>query len=72
MYMPTFEEKLIRVTVSLTAEEIQRLDHYRARDRLPRGAALRIAAMNTIPQLPATGLPGEEAEAAAAARSPNV
>ena len=44
---------LHRVTVSLTSEELARLDHYRERVRLPRGTALRIAAMETIPEAPA-------------------
>lgn len=41
-----------RVTVSLTQEELARLDDYcRKSGRLPRGTALRIAAMETIPKL---------------------
>ena len=49
---------LHRVTIGLTQEELSRLDHYRERVRLPRGTALRIAAMETIPEVPA-GSPGE-------------
>ena len=50
--------RLHRVTVGLTQEELSRLDHYRERGRLPRGTALRIAALETIPELPA-GSPAE-------------
>ena len=49
---------LHRVTIGLTQEELARLDHYRERVRLPRGTALRIAAMETIPGVPA-GSPAE-------------
>ena len=68
--------KLHRVTVSLTQEELSWLDHYRKRSRLPRGTALRLAALETIhipkvsaaaadtPEVPAAGQPEPEAPAA--------
>ena len=60
---------LHRVTIGLTQEELARLDHYRERVRLPRGTALRIAAMETIPEVPAdrprtTAMSGETVSSA--------
>lgn len=50
--MPT--EKHVRVSASLTPREIERLDRYRRQHRLSRASALRIAAMEVIPELPDT------------------
>ena len=46
-------DKTTRVAVTLTEEEIERLDHYRRKHRLSRASALRIAAFETIPGEPA-------------------
>ena len=60
--------KLYRVTVSLTQEELSWLDHYRKRSRLPRGTALRLAALETIhiPKVSAAAGEADTPEASAA------